>query len=129
MPLIVEIASSNRVGRRIKLACSSCKWLVSVALLCAGLIVIAIALLFFVSGLIGDWQSGWVARIIGVLIFCTLPFVIISIALDYREGRDEDPLKRLAWAGASLVGLGALELVLAIAAWGLSWMFYSMGNH
>src|ERR1019366_116183 len=87
------------------------------------------SLLFFVSGLIGDWQSGWVARIIGVLIFCTLPFVIISIALDYREGRDEDPLRRLAWAGASLVGLGVLELVLAIAAWGLSWMFYSMGNH
>jgi hypothetical protein len=96
---------------------------------CAQVIVIAIALLFFVSGLIEDRQSGWAARIIGILIFCTLPFVVMSIALDYREGRDEDPLRRLAWAGASLVGLGALELVLAIAARGLSWMFYSMGNH
>jgi hypothetical protein len=79
---------------------------------------------------IEEWHLGWIARIIGVVLFCTAPALVALITANFRSARSSDDLgKRLAFAGMSLLGLGALEIGLVFAAWILFWVFASGTNH
>jgi len=128
--LIAHIANPNRLGHKIRLACASCKWSASIALVAIGLILIALATYALCVSLIGDWQSGWIARVIGLIAFCSVPLVFTFVAREFVGSRDKESLRtRLAWAGAFATLLGLLELILAVGSLELSWTFYSMGNH
>jgi len=97
---------------------------------CFGVCLVALATYAFILGDIIDWAAGWIAGILGVSLFCTAPLVVASVVRDFRDSRTEESLlKRFSLAGASLVGLGVLEFVLAFAGLEFAWLFFSMGNH
>jgi hypothetical protein len=111
----------------MRLSCATYKWSFSVLLLCSGLIVMAFAGFGLAYVATKSWHLGWAARIIGVVLFLTVPGVVGVVVANFRSTLVEDSLtKRMAWAGMSLLGLGALEVVLAMAAW-ISFIALSSG--
>jgi hypothetical protein len=130
MPSTIDTARSSSFWRRMKYACGSCKYSSALFLLVAGALTMT-----FVSILLGVeggmlWRYGWLARLIGIVLFCTVPFVISNVVKDYRDTYDEQSVvQRRAWAGASLLGLGALLILLAIGELFLVLIFASLRNH
>jgi prepilin signal peptidase PulO-like enzyme (type II secretory pathway) len=115
LPLSANFANSNVLGRKLKLACTSCTWTLTVALFGGGVIVIALATLLLGDLVVTAWHGGWFARIVSVLAFFTVPFVIATSVIDFRDAQNVDSLqKRLTWLGASFAVAGLLELVLAL---------------
>lgn len=125
-----DAATSGGFVHKMRYACATCKWTASIVLLCAGSVVMAFAGICLGYVAIEEWHLGWIARIIGVVLFCTVPALVALIIANLRSTRAMDSAgKRLAWAGMSLLGLGALEVGLALAAWILFWVFASGANH
>jgi hypothetical protein len=90
----------------------------------------ALATFSLVVSFIADWQSGWIARPIGLIVLCSVPYVLTFVVRDFLESRDEEGLQtRLAWAGAFAIFLGVLELILGVASLLIAWVFSSMVNH
>lgn len=88
--------------------------------------MIAIAGYWLAYTAILEWHLGWVARVIGFVLFSTAPGVIAIVVANFRSEHNLVAMNaRLAIAGMSLLILGALEFVLAIA----SWLLYAVfGN-
>jgi hypothetical protein len=130
VPFSAGISRSIQLSQKCRLACATCKWSVSVALVTAGLILMALATFALVVSFIWDWQSGWIARLVGLIVLCSVPFVLTFVVRDFLESRNEEGLQtRLAWAGAFAIFLGVLELILGIASLLIAWVFSSMVNH
>ena len=126
MPLSLSVTNSSRLGRTIDAACTSCKWSVCISSVGAGFVLMALAADFFVSGLFIAWSTVWIARLIELLVFITMPVVLILIVSDFRDSRDQATLlERWTRAGVSATCLGVLELLLAAASWGLMWIISS----
>jgi hypothetical protein len=100
--------------------CATCKMSASILVLGLGSAVLALAISFLVWVATLDWTHGWFLRIIGLVLSTTVLGVVGIIISNFRATRlTENLQKRLAWAGMTAIGFGALELALALASWGL----------
>jgi hypothetical protein len=125
----IAAATPDPFVRRMRLSCATCKRPFAVLLFFSGLILMASAGFLLAYVATESWHLGWAARIIGVVLFFTVPGVVAVVVANFRSTLVEASLtKRIAWAGMSLLGLGALEVVLAIAAW-ISFIALSSGQY
>ena len=116
MPLTSNVIERVHFGRTAQRACTSCTRNAAVALLVAGTLIMNSAVIVFGYVATETWHNGWAARVISLLLFLTVPFVVSSAFADFRSKRNLDTLtKRLACLGVSLAILGVLELALCVA--------------
>src|SRR5665213_1502896 len=99
----------------MRLACTSCTWLFTIALLCGGALLMTLATLWLGDLVAVGWHAGCVAKVIAFSLFSSAPIVALIAWTDYRSTRSEESLKkRLGCLGVSLAVLGTLELALAL---------------
>ena len=130
MSQTLDVTGSCRFCHVDGYACATCRLTGAVALFCTGSIVIACAGFYLAYAAVDDWHLGWAARVIGLVLFCTVPGVIATVAMNFVSTRSSSTLtRRIAVAGTVLLGLGALEVVLVVAAWLLFAVFSSSGMY